>query len=99
MSQRDGFENESRRDELLIRARWTASIDRNRLEEWLGANFLEDQFVEIVDRKTGDVLAMNGEDPDPFICPSCGELADSIIHSKGEKRYTHGVDDLCEVEP
>lgn len=84
-------------DNYLIRTRFTKNIDPNRIEEWLDANYT-DEFVEVVDRQTGDTVAMQGNDPVPFVCPECGEPAYSILTSGGVKTYSHvNSDEDCTV--
>jgi hypothetical protein len=82
-------EQSCEQDSKLVRIQFTADIDRKRLDEYLTANF-KDEHVEIVDRETGDVLAANGEKPEPFICPVCGETALGITTQGGTKLYMHG---------
>lgn len=96
MTDNENGQTQTPHDSELVRVRFTADLDRNRLDAWLAAN-LQEEFVEIVDRHTGDVLATIGDDPDPFICPECGETAHGIVTAGGGTKYIHGGGTGCEV--
>ncbi|MCG1002879.1 MULTISPECIES: hypothetical protein [Halobacterium] len=83
-------------DGELVRVSFTADLDRDRLDEWLAANF-NGEHVEVVAREDGEILETAGEDPTPFICPSCGEGSHGIRSSGDQRVYYHGSDDPCEV--
>lgn len=82
---------------VIVRTAEKMELPPDRIEDYLRANYPEDQYVRVEDAVTGEIVDAQGEEPS-FTCGVCGEDAHGMSTIDGVKRWHHHDSDeafLC----
>lgn len=83
--------------EYIVHTERRVSIDPDRLEEWVDANYDDEAYVRITTPHGTEVFVRNT--PLDFECPVCGAETSMLKISGGTREWIHtGEDQSCTLE-